>query len=187
MSNLTYKKRSVLILGALLLIGVGGLLNLRVQKPSAPAQRHVVEILDLTFKPASLVVAPGDTIVWINRDVVPHTATAIGGNAHWDSGTLQEADSWYLVVQEGEPQSYYCRFHPAMQGSFVVKTERAGTAGTVCGGCPPYALSHYSAGTQVEWFFDYDHREWGTRRYHQIAVQRWRGGLIIHERFYYGA
>lgn len=41
--------------------------------------------------------------------------------------------------------------------------------------------------TMVEWFFDYDHREWGTRRYHQVAVQRWRGGLIAHERFYYGS
>lgn len=41
--------------------------------------------------------------------------------------------------------------------------------------------------TMVEWFFDYDHREWGTRRYHQVAVQRWRDGLIAHERFYYGS
>ena len=40
--------------------------------------------------------------------------------------------------------------------------------------------------TIVEWFFDYDHREWGTRRYHQTAVQRWRGEQIVHERFYYG-
>lgn len=40
--------------------------------------------------------------------------------------------------------------------------------------------------TMVEWFFDYDHREWGTRRYHQVAVQRWRDGQIAHERFYYG-
>lgn len=41
--------------------------------------------------------------------------------------------------------------------------------------------------TMVEWFFDYDHREWGTRRYHQISVQRWRDGRIVHERYYYGS
>ena len=40
--------------------------------------------------------------------------------------------------------------------------------------------------TIVEWFFDNDHREWGTRSYHQTAVQRWRGDQIVHERFYYG-
>ena len=41
--------------------------------------------------------------------------------------------------------------------------------------------------TMVEWFFDYDHRAWGTRTFHQVAVQRWRDGRIVHERFYYGA
>jgi hypothetical protein len=41
--------------------------------------------------------------------------------------------------------------------------------------------------TMVEWVFDYDHRAWGTRTYHQVAVQRWRDGLIVHERFYYGS
>lgn len=41
--------------------------------------------------------------------------------------------------------------------------------------------------TFVEWFFDYDHREWGTRRYHQVSVQHWRDDKITYERFYYGA
>jgi hypothetical protein len=38
----------------------------------------------------------------------------------------------------------------------------------------------------MEWFYDYTHNEWGERSYHQVAVQRWRDGKIIHERFYYG-
>lgn len=48
------------------------------------------------------------------------------------------------------------------------------------------AVNAASDTTMVEWFFDYDHREWGTRRYHQVAVQQWCEGLIVHERFYYG-
>ena len=40
--------------------------------------------------------------------------------------------------------------------------------------------------TMVEWFFDYTHKEWGRRTYHQVAVQRWKDGKIVHERFYYG-
>ncbi len=40
--------------------------------------------------------------------------------------------------------------------------------------------------TMVEWFFDYTHKEWGKKTYHQVAVQRWNDGKIIHERFYYG-
>ncbi len=38
----------------------------------------------------------------------------------------------------------------------------------------------------VEWFADYTHKEWGKKTYHQVAVQRWKDGKIVHERFYYG-
>jgi hypothetical protein len=41
--------------------------------------------------------------------------------------------------------------------------------------------------TMVEWFFDYTHKEWGKKTYHQVAVQRWKDDKIIHERFYYGS
>lgn len=38
----------------------------------------------------------------------------------------------------------------------------------------------------VEWFLDFTHKEWGKKTYHQVAVQRWKDGKIVHERFYYG-
>ncbi len=41
--------------------------------------------------------------------------------------------------------------------------------------------------TMVEWFYDYTHKEWGKITHHQVAVQRWKDGKIIHERFYYGS
>ncbi len=41
--------------------------------------------------------------------------------------------------------------------------------------------------TMVEWFFDYTHAAWGDRTYHQVSVQHWEDGQIIHERFYYGS
>lgn len=41
--------------------------------------------------------------------------------------------------------------------------------------------------SMVEWFFDYTHKDWGERRYHQVSVQRWKDGKIVHERFYYGS
>ncbi|WP_196885607.1 SnoaL-like domain-containing protein [Aureivirga sp. CE67] len=38
----------------------------------------------------------------------------------------------------------------------------------------------------TEWFFDYTHKDFGTRTYTQIAVQRWNEqGQIISETFYY--
>ncbi|PRY03138.1 hypothetical protein CLV24_14314 [Pontibacter ummariensis] len=38
----------------------------------------------------------------------------------------------------------------------------------------------------VEWFLHYQHRQWGERKFHQVAVQQWENGQIIHEKFYYG-
>ena len=40
--------------------------------------------------------------------------------------------------------------------------------------------------TMVEWFMDYTHKEWGSKTYHQICVQRWDGNHIVHERYYNG-
>lgn len=37
----------------------------------------------------------------------------------------------------------------------------------------------------VEWWFDYTHKDYGTRNYTQLAVQRWKGGKIVEEKFYY--
>ena len=38
--------------------------------------------------------------------------------------------------------------------------------------------------SMVEWFMDYTHADWGDNTYHQVAVQRWEDGKIVHERFY---
>lgn len=118
----TVLKRSALgmILGAVLLLsGAGGVPGLRAQQPPGPGQRHVVEMRNFGFEPAHLVAAPGDTVVWINRDIVPHTATE--SNEQWDSDTLQEDESWYLVVREVGDRAYYCRFHPTMKGTLLVE------------------------------------------------------------------
>lgn len=37
----------------------------------------------------------------------------------------------------------------------------------------------------VEWWFDYTHKDYGVRNYRQIAIQRWKNGKIVEEKFYY--
>ena len=81
-------------------------------------RRHVVEIQKLKFVPANLEVAPGDTIVWINRDIVPHTITAT--DKSWDSKTIKKAGEWQMVVKGGMPGTYLCRFHPVMKAQFSI-------------------------------------------------------------------
>ncbi len=41
--------------------------------------------------------------------------------------------------------------------------------------------------TMVEWNFDYTHADWGDRNYNQVAVQTWKNGQIVNEKYYYGS
>ena len=69
-------------------------------EPNPSPTYHVVDVRQLQFEPAHLTVAPGDTVVWINRDIVPHTVTAL--NAAWGSGGLEKNASWQQVVTMDE-------------------------------------------------------------------------------------
>lgn len=94
---------------------VGGSLS-----PTADRQQ-VVEIEDFQFNPATLTVSVGDTIVFVNRDVVPHTATATERN--WDSGALAYQQSWSMVVTVGMAGDYFCEYHPNMRGTLSIRRE----------------------------------------------------------------
>lgn len=80
---------------------------------------HLVEIRGFAYLPAALEVAAGDTVVWLNRDVLPHTATRDGGG--WDSESITAEGSWRLVAAPPGSQPYYCTFHPSMRGVLVVR------------------------------------------------------------------
>ena len=83
--------------------------------PASQPQQHIIEIRAFSFQPSHTVVAPGDTIVWINRDIVPHTVTADGGS--WKSRRLEEGDVWKMVVENDRGYTYHCAFHPQMKGA----------------------------------------------------------------------
>ena len=82
---------------------------------------HEVEIVKFKFVPARLLVRPGDTISWTNRDVVPHTATAI--NKSWDTRSIRKNMSKSLPVTADMSEAYYCRFHPAMKAQLELVVE----------------------------------------------------------------
>lgn len=86
-----------------------------------PALSHTVEVSGLAYHPADLEVAPGDTITWINRDIVPHTATSDTSPWAIDTGTLATGDSLKYVAGRAGVYRYTCTFHPTMQGRLVVR------------------------------------------------------------------
>jgi plastocyanin len=82
---------------------------------------HQVEIYQFKFVPATLHIKPGDTVVWTNRDIVPHTATA--SNDSWGSGEVLTGQSRSASFNKDTVLSYYCRFHPTMKATLQILTD----------------------------------------------------------------
>ena len=74
---------------------------------------HRIEISQFRFVPDNLSVQPGDTIIWTNRDVVPHKVTAT--DESWDTGALKTGESGSVVVSEDFNLRYFCPYHPTMK------------------------------------------------------------------------
>jgi plastocyanin len=77
-----------------------------------------VAIQGMQFEPQSLTARRGDTIVWVNRDLVPHTVTAAPA---FDSGAIAPNQKWSYVAREAGQFDYGCSFHPTMKGSLLVE------------------------------------------------------------------
>ena len=80
---------------------------------------HAVRIEGMKFIPERLEVAAGDTIVWTNQDLFPHTVTAAAAKV--ESGEIGPGRSWKFVAGKKGEMSYICRLHPVMHGTLLVE------------------------------------------------------------------
>jgi plastocyanin len=90
--------------------------------PASPADEpatHTVTIEGMKFVPETLTVKRGDTVVWVNNDLVPHTATS--EKTAFDSKMIAAGDSWTFVASKAGEFPYSCTFHPTMKGTLAVE------------------------------------------------------------------
>jgi plastocyanin len=80
---------------------------------------HTVTIQAMRYQPERLTVAVGDTIVWVNKDLVPHTATSKAGG--FDSKIIQADQSWRVTIRNKGDFAYICAFHPTMKAMLRVE------------------------------------------------------------------
>jgi plastocyanin len=109
-------KRALLCFGVALLILASSSGSLSA---AAKSRTHRVALRGMKYLPATLTVNAGDTVVWRNEDIVPHTATA--GNKSFDSGSIEPGGSWSYVAQRKGTYFYYCAFHPNTKGRLIVR------------------------------------------------------------------
>ncbi len=81
------------------------------------AKTHTVIMETMEFRPKMLTVKSGDTIVWVNKDLVPHTATTDS----FDSMTIPAGKSWKYTTRTKGDFPYGCTFHPTMRATLRVK------------------------------------------------------------------
>src|SRR5690349_9358029 len=86
---------------------------------SAPRPRTIQVSIDaLSFTPTAVDATVGDTIEWVNRDVLAHTATATSGD--WNL-QLPPKETRTLVLTKAGAFDYFCEYHPNMTGKLAIK------------------------------------------------------------------
>lgn len=111
---------------------------------------------EVWYDPTVINIKVGDTITWLNKDKEGHTVTSgqSAGRFGWmsqkqggfgvpdgifDSGRFMPNDSWTYTFEDAGTFSYFCTFHPWMEG--IVNVEQT---------IPDYP--HDAAGNKIEMF-----------------------------------
>ena len=81
-------------------------------------RRIEIRIEDLKFKPATIQISSGDTIVWINNDDSDHEVKSDDGS--FNSGRLSAGGSFEHHFDKVGRFDYRDELHPRMHGVVVV-------------------------------------------------------------------
>jgi plastocyanin len=84
-----------------------------INKPGS----DTVRIRQMQFQPAELTVHTGDTVVFVNEDMVAHDVTE-ASSKDWASGPMATGGSWKMRVTKSD--DYYCSIHVVMKGKIML-------------------------------------------------------------------
>ena len=101
----------------LLAVGLGSLLPCTAAATAAP-HSYTVVIDKLKFGPLPAQLHKGDTVIWVNKDLFRHTATAVDHSFDVD---LMPGKAGKIVLTKSGAIPFICRYHPNMRGVLQVK------------------------------------------------------------------
>lgn len=102
------------------LVSLALLASVALLHPAPVSAREVtVHMRDFKFSPATVSVAAGDTVRFVNDDQDAHTVTAKDGS--FDSKGIDTAQAWTHAFSARGRYVYFCELHPYMTGVVVVK------------------------------------------------------------------
>lgn len=102
--------------------------TVETEKPIAatevPAGSIVVGIDKLKFETPELTVKAGDTVFWVNKEVMPHNVAfkkGIVSEKAVQGATLRKGQAWAATFHEAGVFDYFCTPHPFMRGKIIVE------------------------------------------------------------------
>jgi|GEM_PF-729289 plastocyanin len=139
-----YVLTALVIVGVLIAVSVGAVLVLHATPGIGPATsassvtssgptvilpQGVGSNSALNYEPATITVVIGvnNTVTWIDQDnTAPHTVTSVAGGIPsnvqaFNSGNLNDGDTFKLTFNVTGVYHYYCIYHPWMKGIVIVK------------------------------------------------------------------
>src|SRR5580692_2914730 len=86
----------------------------------APAGKVVeVKVDNFSFSPQTITIAPGTTVIWTNRDDIPHTV--VSDDKVFKSKVLDTDEKFSFTFDKAGNFPYFCSIHPKMTGKVIVQ------------------------------------------------------------------
>lgn len=120
MKKIIYSILSLALVLSLIVVSCGksGGYNSMTNPPPA-ATGNTVNIVNMSYSPATITVAAGTTVTWYNGDTMEHTVTADDGS--FDSGNIAVGAKFTRQFSTAGTYPYHCTIHPGMKATIVVK------------------------------------------------------------------
>ncbi|WP_114810030.1 cupredoxin domain-containing protein [Paraburkholderia kururiensis] len=118
------RRFNVMALGTALLCAALALLPVAPAAFAADAAQsssNTVNIDNFAFSPATLTVAKGTTVTWVNRDDIAHTVVNDANPRAFKSPPMDSDDKFSFTFSTPGTYKYFCSIHPHMTGVIVVK------------------------------------------------------------------
>ncbi|MGA0616185.1 amicyanin [Paracoccus sp. KR1-242] len=95
-----------------------------VAAAEAPEAVVVIRIAKMKYDTPEVKVKPGDTVVWINDDVMPHNVAfkkGVVGEEAFKGEMLKKDQAYAIKFDEAGTYDYTCTPHPFMRGKVIVE------------------------------------------------------------------
>jgi len=89
------------------------------QEQTTGAKTYTIDISGFAFSSSSLNINKGDTVIWTNKDSVPHTVTSDAG-AELSSDKLSNGQTYSHTFNSAGTFAYHCSVHTSMKAEVVV-------------------------------------------------------------------